>query len=288
MKRLFLTGSSGFFGTHIRQALEDRYQIIPSFSRNLDITDEKAVLKALITEQPDYVVHAAAIANSQGCKENPQACQQLNVIGTRNIAQACAEAGAKLIFLSTEQVFDGNTESGPYKETDTPLPTGDYGKSKLQAEEHINQLCSEYVILRLNWLFDYPRAYYAKPLNNILMNTIGAAIKGKSISAPVHELRGVTWISHLMDAFPSLMDLPSGIYHAGSENPLNRYETVQCIVEEMGYDPLQLLHPDTESFREHPRDLRLDTSKIKEFGILFPPSDIALRDAIAEYRAHLP
>jgi dTDP-4-dehydrorhamnose reductase len=286
MNTIFLTGSSGFFGTNIQQALHGRYHIIPSHSNTLDITDADAVSKAIREANPTYVIHASAIASSQYCNDHPDECHRINVVGTEHVARACGETGCKLIFLSTEQVFNGNTSNGPYDEEQTPEPAGEYGKSKLLAEQVVAGLCRDHVILRLTWLFDYPKPHYSKGLNNILINTIESMKREKPFRVPANEFRGMTWIKDLVGLFPKLLQLEPGVYHTGSENPLDRHDTVRFIMEELGANDtaLQLLVKDTTTYGSRARDIRLDTNKLRQFGIVFPSTEEALHTAIKEWR----
>ncbi len=114
MKRVLLTGGNGFFGTRFRETHNHTFEILSTDVNELNILDKEKVDNALHLFKPDYVIHAAAIALTDFCNENPGKCHEINVTGTVNIAEACRNTGSKMIFLSTEQVFNGNTESGPY------------------------------------------------------------------------------------------------------------------------------------------------------------------------------
>ena len=204
--------------------------------------------------------------------------------GAVNIAEACSKTGAKMIFLSTEQVFNGNPEPGPYSENHTPVPDTMYGKNKLEAEELIKNILDDYLILRFTWMFGIPERF--RPVvANIFWSTIETALKGEKVRVPVHEFRGLTYVNELMDQFDKIMDLPSGTYHVGSENTRNRYEIVCHILEEMGlgHRVSELILRDEEKYKDNPRDARLDTSLIQSKGIIFSETMDAVSRCIEEY-----
>ncbi len=281
MEKILFTGSRGFFGSRFIEDYKRQFDILATNSDTLDITDRERVVETIESFRPDYVIHAAAIAVTDYCNSNPEICRLTNISGSGNIASACRITGSKLIFLSTEQVFNGNKESGPYKETDTPLPDTEYGKNKLEAEKLITEICNDYVIIRLTWLFGIPGK--SKPVSgNILWDSIRKIMTGKPFNVPANEYRGMTSIDELLARFPSLFNLAPGIYHTGSENPMSRYETVCHIFKELGLQDRtgELVIKDEETYRQNPRDARLDTGRLKSSGISFSETPEALSSYI--------
>ncbi|MDA3939520.1 MAG: NAD(P)-dependent oxidoreductase [Spirochaetia bacterium] len=288
MKRVLLTGGNGFIGTRFREAHHHNFEILSTDVDQLNILNKDKVEDALNLFKPDYVIHAAAIALTDFCNENPDKCREINVIGAVNIAEACKKTGSKMIFLSTEQVFNGNRESGPYSESDTPLPDTMYGKNKLEAENLIKDILDDYLILRFTWMFGIPERF--RPLaTNILWSTIETVMKGEQIKVPVYEFRGLTYINELMDQFDKIMDLPTGTYHVGSNNEKNRYDIVCHILNEMGleYRIDELIIKDEEKYKDNPRDARLETSRAQSHGIEFSESMDAISRCIREYHLEI-
>lgn len=284
MKRVLLTGGNGFIGTRFNEAHRHNFEILSSGSRELNILDRKQIEETFKIFKPDYVIHAAAIALTDFCNDNPDKCYEINVTGAVNIAEACRKAGSKMIFLSTEQVFNGNPEPGPYTEEDTPVPDTMYGKNKFEAEGLIKNILDDYLILRFTWMFGIPERN--RPVvANIFWSTIETVLKGEQIKVPVNEFRGLTYVNELMDQFDKIMDLPSGTYHVGSKNTKNRYDIVCHILEEMGLGHRidELIQKDKEKYRDNPRDARLDTSLIQSHGILFSETADAVSRCILEY-----
>lgn len=283
MKRVLLTGGNGFIGTRFREAHKHNFEILSTDVSELNILEEEKVLDALNLFKPDYVIHAAAIALTDFCNQNPEKCYAINVTGAANIARACKATGARMIFLSTEQVFNGNPEGGPYKESDTPVPDTMYGKNKLEAEGLIKEILDDLIILRFTWMFGVPERF-CPVVNNVFWDTIKAVMKGETQKVPANEYRGLTYVNEMMDQFDKIMALPPGTYHVGSKNDKSRYEIVCLILKEMGLENRidELIIKDEEKYADCARDARLDTSLIQSLGIKFSESSEAVAKCVSE------
>ena len=112
----------------------------------LDIRDKQEVMSVISGIKPAVVIHTAAVVNVDYCEEHPEEAWDTNVNGTENVALAAKEAGARLIYISTDSVFDG--EKGMYVETDTPHPVNTYGRSKLEGEGKVQQWMPDALIVR--------------------------------------------------------------------------------------------------------------------------------------------
>ena len=177
-KKILLTGGSGFFGSRFVQRFKAHYDITAPTHHQLDITDKNAVFELVGILKPDYIVHGASITSTEFCNQNPKVAHEVNVRGAFNIAEACEEFRSKMVFLSSEQVFNGNPESGPYKETDVPVPDTVYGKTKLEAENILKDTVSRLWVLRLTWLFGLPEKNCSMS-SNILWNFLQSALHSK-------------------------------------------------------------------------------------------------------------
>ncbi len=284
MKRVFVTGGNGFIGTRFREAHHHSFEILSTDIGELNILEKEKVYDALNLFKPDYVIHAAAIALTDFCNQNPDKCREINVIGTLNVASACKRVGAKMVFLSSEQIFNGNPESGPYKETDIPRPDTVYGKNKLEAEKLLKDELDEYWIIRFTWMFGIPERY--RPVvANIFWDTVKIALRGKRMKVPCNEYRGLTYIGEVMDQFNRIYDIPYGTYHLGSHNELSRYDVVCLILKGLGLGGRidELIEKDEEKYADKPRDARLDTMKIRQHGFKFSDTRDAIRKCIEEY-----
>ncbi|SIQ11727.1 dTDP-4-dehydrorhamnose reductase [Alkalispirochaeta americana] len=284
MAKILITGNRGFLGTRFQRYHGRDHQIEGVGRADLDILDSDAVKRKIAACGPEIIIHGAAVTATAFCEENPDEARQINVTGALNVAAAARDAGARMVFLSTEQVFNGNDEPGPYSEDHQAVPNTVYGKTKLEAEEQLRETCDNLLILRLTWLFGLPE--FREPVNsNVVWDAIRIAVSGKRTKVAVHEYRGVTWVYDLLDRFPALLEMPSGTYHVGSENDLNRYDLFRHVFRELGISHRveELLVPDHKLYRERPRDIRLDTEKITARGIRFPVSTEAISQCLGAF-----
>lgn len=288
MKRIMATGGKGFFASRFAERCRGNYEILPLGRKELDVTDENAVLETVRAFRPDYIVHAAAVAATAYCDAHPEIARKINVDGSANMARAAKAAGAKLLFISTEQLFNGNADAGPFKEDDAANPDTVYGKTKLEAERVVQGILDEFWIVRFTWLFGMPQRGLGMS-GNIFWDTIAAILKNEKIYASPHEYRGMTYVHEMTRQIEKVFDLPYGVYHLGSENQKSRYEIVGEIFTGLGLAERMkdLLVEDREKYAKKNRDVRLDTSKAKKHGIIFSDTSAGIERCIAEYGLRL-
>ncbi|WP_250860089.1 SDR family oxidoreductase [Oceanirhabdus seepicola] len=282
--KILITGGKGFLASRFKKRFEKEYEILALGRKELDITDKKNVESKFQEFNPDIVIHTAAIADTGKCENDPELSYKINVEGSINVARACNSVNAKLVYMSSEQVYNGNEESGPYNEEITPVPNTVYGKHKLKAEEEIKAILAEVWILRLTWLFGMPERNL-KVNSNILFNTIKHILSGEEFKEPVNEYRGMTYVYEIVENIQKLFSIPYGIYNTGSENDLSRYNVVEGILKALGRDDLKVnkFNKDVERFKKKPRDLRISNLKLREQGIQFSTTEEGILKAIKEY-----
>ncbi|MBY5946608.1 SDR family oxidoreductase [Photobacterium rosenbergii] len=280
-KKILITGAKGFFGTRFIQRYQHEFDILGLDVDQLDITDKPAVDSTFAQFKPDYVIHAAAIAVTDFCNKHPDVAHKVNVGGAINVANACKAQGAKLVFISTEQIFNGNPEAGPYTEQDTPVPDTVYGQNKLEAEHELKSILDEMWVLRFTWLFGLPERHTS--INpNVLWNAMQALTNGEVMQERRNEFRGLTYVHELIEQFPKIFTIPYGTYHTGAHNSASRYDIAAHILGELGQEARlgELLEvydaPKT-------RDVRLDTSKLAAQGVTFTESKLAITKCLREF-----
>ena len=139
-------------GTELMYALAQDHDVVGVDIDELDITDREQVLESFAVLAPQIVIHAAAITDVDGAEAMPEQAMAVNAEGSRNVALACREIGAKLVAYSTDYVFDG-TKGRPYKPHDPMAPIGVYGKSKAAGEAAVRKANAQHFIVRTAWLY---------------------------------------------------------------------------------------------------------------------------------------
>lgn len=263
MKKILITGASGFVGSRTVAALQGTHELITPCHSELDITSAEAVESFISRTQPDAILHLAALSNTGYCEEHPQESYLVNVISVENIAKAAARHGIKLVWFSSDQVYNGCTELGLLSE-DTPLkPENHYGRHKLLAEKRALEICTDSVALRATWMYDSERPGM-KTHRNFVLNFQEAIKNGTPLRVATREFRGITWIEDVVRNIQHTFDLPGGVYNFGAENHLNTYETAVEYARIQGLDPDTIAIPDTERFPEHIRNLSMLMQKAYE------------------------
>jgi dTDP-4-dehydrorhamnose reductase len=151
--KVLLTGGQGMLGRTLVQELGYEFDIIPTDLPDVDITQEAFIEAVLVKHSPDVVIHCAAMTAVDKCETERDLAFRINEIGSANVAKACHQHGIRLIAISTDYVFDGDSER-PDCEAD--CPTGGltvYGQSKFAGEEAVRRLCPNHVVARISWLY---------------------------------------------------------------------------------------------------------------------------------------
>lgn len=280
MGKILITGSSGFLGSRLAYLLKDKYDLLLPTHSELNVSHEEAVRAYLEEHNPEVVIHCAALSNTGYCEQHPEDSHRVNVQGTVRIAKACKLTGAKLVFMSSDQVYNGTPLSGPLKETDLLQPVNVYGRHKLEAEQRTLWNLPESVGLRLTWMYDLPDARM-KLNSNILTNLQKASDEGNTIRAAIHEFRGVTNVWEVARNIEKAVDLPGGIYNFGSGNTLCSYELHLQAANLLGLkEPSRWILPDEERFSDAARNLTMDCALIENHDIHFSNSIDGIVEAI--------
>ncbi|SFB12779.1 SDR family oxidoreductase [Clostridium frigidicarnis] len=284
MKKILVTGSNGFLASRFIDFYKDKYDIVPLTRNTLDITVENQVLDFFKHNKFDLVFHTAAISDTQKCEREPDLAEEINVRSTLNIAKACTLKNSTLVFASSDQIFNGNSNNGPYAETILPNPNTVYGHTKFECETRIKEFMDNYYNLRLTWLFTFPER--CKKVNtNIITNTLNAIFNNSKLKLSDNEFRGMTYVYDVIENFEKLITLPYGDYNYGSENNLSTYDIACYLLKSMNLSNRidSTLIMDAERFKDLKRDLRISNKKLKENSIIFPITTEGLMKCIYDF-----
>ncbi len=281
MKKVLIIGASGLVGSYLFKKARAVYETIGTFHNypisgliSLDITDSDSVKKIISEFKPDFVFLPGAMANVDLCEQERELCQKVNVEGVRNVILAVGERGTKLIFYSTDYVFDG--KSGPYKEDSQERPVSVYGNCKLMAEEIIKSSLKDFLILRTSCVF----GWHAQEKNFIL--TLIKKIKSREvINAAVDQITTPTYAQDLADVSLKLVGADkNGIYNAAGSSFMSRYDLALTAAVIFCLDKSFIRTVKTEELSQkarRPLNGGLDVSKIENaLGIIMPTAQSGL------------
>ena len=260
IRKILVTGAGGFVGGRVVNALKHEFELITPSHKEFDITDSEDVERFMQETKPDAILHLAALSNTGYCEEHPEESYLVNVVGVENLAKSAARHDSKLVFFSSDQVYNGNLETGLLSEDMPVRPENHYGRHKLLAEERASAICPGCVALRATWMYDIHRPGM-KTHNNFILNFHNAIEKGTPLRFATREFRGITWINEVVSNIPHTLHLPGGVYNFGAENRLNTYETACEYAEMIGWDAGRMIIADTERFPEHVRNISISMKK---------------------------
>ncbi len=261
MKKILVTGTSGFLGSRIAQYYKEKYEVISPSHSDMDITDEQSVKNYFNLSRPDIVVHCAAMSNVAECEKNPEKSWNVNVIGTENIVKCAKEIHAKCICCSSDQVYCAVKTSEANLEDTTVQPTNVYGKEKAYTEKSCLAIYEDSIHLRLSWMYDAndeKRMDFIKQLK-------ACHTKTNDIQFSMMDYRGITDVWEVVRNIELLFQVPGGVYNFGSPNDKSMFETVTKIFEAKAYDSNLVHKLEHASFR----NLTMSQEKINQYGIHF-------------------
>jgi len=243
MEKVFVTGGSGLVGSRVVEAICEKYEVTYSFNRNpnaigsgtplqLDISSETCI-KKIVELKPDVVVHTSALADVDYCEKNPHEAYAVNVNGTRNVAIACREVGAKMVHLSTDYVFDGT--KGGYSEEDVPNPINRYGHGKLESERIVASMLNDWVLARTTVIFGWNRIWQRK---NFAAWVIDSLRHGTMVRLVTDQFSSPTLAENLAGALVELAaSNKKGVYHIVGNDCLSRFDFGLKIADVFSLDP---------------------------------------------------
>jgi len=245
-------------GRDLARVLSDR-QLTLLDHASCEVTDAKTVESRIAAAGPEVVVHLAAFTKVNECERNPITAFRVNAEGTRNVARAAAACGARLIYMSTDYVFDGRAKV-PYQEPDPVLPLNVYGRSKLEGERQVAAFPGS-LIVRGGWLF-------GRGGRNFVEAILAQAREGKRPKVVTTQVGTPTWTAHLARAIGPLLDREvTGVLHVPAGGSCSWFEFARAIVEEAGLPVEVDPAPDEPSGTQRPAYSVLSDGRLRELGI---------------------
>jgi len=260
--KVYVTGVKGQLGYDVCRLLSQ--QGIENLGVDLcdvDITDEKAIKESIRNYHPDAVVHCAAYTAVDKAEQNAETAYRINVEGTRYIAEACREIDAKMMYFSTDYVFDGKGEK-PWNEEDKPNPISVYGKTKWEGEEAVRKNLSRYYILRISWVF-------GRNGHNFIETMLKLAETHKELTVVDDQFGSPTFTEDLAPVICAMIKTEQyGTYHCTNDGICSWYEFAKAIFAKSGLD-VHVIPVTTAEYKAsaaRPLNSRMDKTKLIKAG----------------------
>ena len=254
---ILITGPGGFVGRRLMQALPDAVA-----APSLREADLETICRVVEDSGADTIIHTAAISDTGYCQNHPEESYRATVALPLLLARAAQ--GRKLICFSSDQVYNGSQEPGPYTE-DMACPASVYAAHKLEMEQRVLDVLPTAVMLRAQWMYDLPA-----PRPNYLWNLIQAA---GPVTASARQYRGLTWLEDTVRQMPRVLTLPGGAYNFGCETAQSMHQITRHVLQCLGRDL-----PVEDGPTRH--NLWMDCQKAAQRGIQFPDTLAALEACI--------
>lgn len=274
--KVLVTGVKGQLGYDVVKELRKRGHIaIGTDIEEMDITDAKSVDKVIKESAPDAVIHCAAYTAVDAAEDNIDLCRKINVDGTKNIASACKKLDIKMIYISTDYVFDGEGER-PWEPDDERLPLNVYGQTKYEGELVVQNTLDKYFIVRIAWVFGVNGKNFVKTMLNLGKTRDSLTVVNDQFGSPTYTF----------DLARLLVDMVEtdkyGVYHATNEGICTWYEFACEIFKQAKMEVKVSPVPASEyqAKAKRPSNSRMSKEKLTANGFERLP---AWQDALSRY-----
>lgn len=278
--KCLITGAHGQLGYDVIRELKlrDYDDIVALGHEDMDITDEKEVKNVITSIRPDVVFHCAAYTKVDQAEDEEDICKAVNQEGTRQIAMACKEIDAKLIYISTDYVFDGE-KIGEYTTEDIPNPKNVYGMSKYLGEQY-SKINPKTYIVRISWVFGINGKNFIKTMLKLAQDRNEISVVCDQIGSPTYTV----------DLAKLLVDMAEsekyGTYHATNEGFCSWADLAEYVFERNGLDVTIHRIPTSSYPQKAPRPLnsKLSKNRLEEAGFARLPD---WHDAVNRFQLEL-
>ena len=275
--KILITGSKGQLGHDLMNELEKRgIEYIGVDVEEMDITDADACRRVITEAAPDAVIHCAAYTAVDAAEDNVELCRKINAEGTKNIAEVCRDLDIKMMYISTDYVFNGEG-TRPWEPDDHREPLNIYGLTKYEGEVYIERLVKKFFTVRIAWVFGVNGKNFIKTMLRLGKERGAVSVVDDQIGSPTYTY----------DLARLLVDMIQteeyGRYHATNEGLCSWYEFACEIFRQAGRDEVTVTPVDSSQFpakAKRPKNSRMDRSKLVEKGFTPLPT---WQDALGRY-----
>ena len=276
MKKVWITGAEGHIGSALVELLDCmEYNLLTTDIKEVDISDLEQVKNFMRMNRPDVVINCASLTDVDYCESHRDEAYKVNAIGVRNIALSANDIHAKVIQMSTDDVFDLESDV-PYNEFDATHAKTVYGKSKEAGERFLTQLMNRFVIIRSSWIYGIGRDFVREVLSNVgKLDVMEVPNNRYAVPTSAKELAKV--ISYFIDndAF--------GLYHVVCKGSCSRYEFAKAILEFAGKADQMEISPVLSKDEKRPAYSVLDNMMMRLTGMEEPKEwKVALKEFLEQ------
>jgi dTDP-4-dehydrorhamnose reductase len=278
--RVLVTGASGLLGAVVAECFSSSgHSVMGTYNLHalaglarLEIRDRCQVMSTVRTFHPDLIVHAAAMPNVDLCEVERGSCYEVNIVGTQHIIESANIFKAKLVFFSSDYIFDG--KSGPYSEESAPNPINFYGACKLEAEDRIRKQLRDFVIIRTTVVYGWERQG-----KNFVLSTIAKLKRGEEVRVPIDQVGTPTYANNIAEALVDLVrGRQIGVFNVVGPELMDRYTFAKLVAETFGLSEALLIPTRTADIRQiasRPLMSGLKTDKLRSVSRMrmVPPKE---------------
>lgn len=271
---VWITGASGSLGSKIAESMDcTQYRLLTS-DMDVDVTDIKEVSMFAEVSRPDVVINCAGFTKEVKTREDVIEMYRVNALGARNLAVATRKIGAKMIQISTDDVFAGDV-SMELTEFDPTVPSTDYGKSKLAGEKFVESLNPKHLIVRSSWVYGLHGKNFLTYILKMAEDTQILSVPNDQISTPTSANELAKFVIRMIDS------QEYGIYHASCQGSCSRYGFAHAILDYAGITSMQLVPVLTSANEVKARYTVLNNLMMEITGIYqMPDWRIALKECL--------
>jgi dTDP-4-dehydrorhamnose reductase len=290
MRRILVIGAKGMLGKDLVEILRSSSRVDQRLDwevfgwdiEEIDIQEEKNTVTKIESLQPDMVINIAAYTNVDGCESHDEKAFAINAEGMRHVALGALRCRAKVVYLSTDYIFDGKKRE-PYLEDDPPHPLSVYGRSKLRGEQYVQEMVEDALIVRTQWL-------YGKYGNNFVASVLRQAREKKVLSIVNDQVGSPTHTIDLSRAISVLIQCDArGVFHVANSDLCTWFAFGQEILKLSGMEGVRIVPISSEELgRPATRPLYsvLNTEKLKrETGMTLRPWSEALKEYLLDWES---
>lgn len=261
--KVLVTGAKGQLGTDLMNELEKRgIESIGVDVQEMDITDREACMRVISESKADAVIHCAAYTAVDAAEDNVDLCRKINGEGTRNVALACQATGAKMMYISTDYVFDGQG-TRPWEPDDNRSPLNVYGQTKYEGELAVEELVEKFFTVRIAWVFGVAGKNFIKTMLRLGKERGAVSVVDDQVGSPTYTY----------DLARLLVDMIQtdryGRYHATNEGFCSWYEFACEIFRQAGMNEVKVTPVSSDQFpvkAVRPANSRMSKAKLAENG----------------------